>query len=126
MSQKPRSAYVRVELTDGTTRDAVIRYAIIGDLVASFRDEFKQAVLADVGAGGRTFVFDFACCYYVDSSGLGALVTLSKRIREAGGTLVLEQLNDDLHILLQLTKLDVLFEIRDRAPDPAGASDARD
>jgi anti-sigma B factor antagonist len=114
MSQKPRSEFTRSEFADGA-----VRYAIVGDLVADRREMFKQHVRTDLAAGVRTFVFDFGRCSYVDSSGLGALVTVSKRIREAGGTLVLEQLNDDLHVLLQLTKLDTLFEIRERAPDPA-------
>jgi anti-sigma B factor antagonist len=48
---------------------------------------------------------------YIDSSGLGVLVSLSKRIRELNGDLRLSNLNDDLKTLFELTKLDTLFQI---------------
>ena len=41
----------------------------------------------------------------------GVLVSLSKKIREAGGELRLANLNDDLKTLFELTKLDTLFQI---------------
>ena len=49
----------------------------------------------------------------IDSSGLGVLVSLSKKIREQGGELRLANLNDDLKTLFELTKLDTLFQIAD-------------
>jgi len=48
---------------------------------------------------------------YIDSSGLGVLVSLSKKIREQGGELRLAGLNADLQTLFELTKLDTLFSI---------------
>ena len=48
---------------------------------------------------------------YIDSSGLGVLVSLSKKIREQGGDLRLAGLNEDLQSLFELTKLDTLFAI---------------
>ena len=45
------------------------------------------------------------------SRGLGALVSISKKIREAGGELRLSGLNEDLRSLFELTKLDTLFAI---------------
>ena len=58
-------------------------------------------------------VVDFANTAYIDSSGLGVLVSLSKKIREQGGELVLASLNEDLRTLFELTKLDTLFRIAD-------------
>jgi anti-sigma B factor antagonist len=51
---------------------------------------------------------------------LGALVTISKRVREVGGQIRLAALNDDLRSLFELTKLDTLFAIY---PDRAQALD---
>jgi anti-sigma B factor antagonist len=48
-------------------------------------------------------------------------VSLSKRIREAGGELRLSGLNEDLRSLFELTKLDTLFAIAD-TPQQALAS----
>jgi anti-sigma B factor antagonist len=64
-------------------------------------------------AGARKFLIDFSRTGYIDSSGLGALVALSKRVRELGGELRLSGLNEDLRSLFELTKLDTLFPIAD-------------
>ncbi|MXW09079.1 MAG: STAS domain-containing protein [Gammaproteobacteria bacterium] len=63
--------------------------------------------------GDREFLIDFAETGYIDSSGLGVLVSLSKKVREQGGELRLAALNEDLRTLFQLTKLDTLFTIVD-------------
>ena len=63
--------------------------------------------------GDQKFVIDFANTGYIDSSGLGVLVSLSKKIREQGGELRLSSLNEDLRTLFELTKLDSLFQLAD-------------
>jgi anti-sigma B factor antagonist len=84
-----------------------------GELTVANRGELKERVLARVSEGDATFVIDFAKTGYIDSSGLGVLVSLSKRIREEGGRLKLAGLNQDLRTLFELTKLDTLFQIVD-------------
>ena len=84
--------------------------AVEGQLVASNRQELRQAVLAELDAGTRRFMIDFERTGYIDSAGLGILVSLSKRIREQRGELRLARLSDDLQTLFHLTKLDTLFE----------------
>ena len=86
---------------------------VTGQLIVGNRHELKRIVLAEVEAGTRRFVVDFSLTGYIDSSGLGILVGLSKRIREGGGRLRLASLNQDLRTLFELTKLDTLFEIVD-------------
>lgn len=84
-----------------------------GQLIVGNRQELKQKVLEDLEGGARKFVIDFAETGYIDSSGLGVLVSLSKKIREKGGELRLSSLNEDLRTLFELTKLDTLFRIAD-------------
>jgi anti-sigma B factor antagonist len=72
-------------------------------------------------SGGRKFLIDFPGTGYIDSTGLGVLVSLSKKIREQGGELRLAALNDDLRTLFELTKLDTLFQIS-KSRDEALAS----
>ena len=83
--------------------------AVEGQLIAGNRQQLRDAVLPEIDRGARHFVIDFADTGYIDSAGLGALVSLSKRIREADGTLRLTNLNEDLRTLFELTKLDTLF-----------------
>lgn len=82
-----------------------------GQLIVGNRQELKQKVLDEIERGERKFLVDFSQTGYIDSSGLGVLVSLSKKIREAGGELRLANLNDDLKTLFELTKLDTLFHI---------------
>ena len=84
-----------------------------GQLIVGNRQELKQKVLESLEGGSRKFVVDFSTTGYIDSSGLGVLVSLSKKIREQGGELRLANLNDDLKTLFELTKLDTLFQISD-------------
>lgn len=82
-----------------------------GQLIVGNRQELKALVQAGLDEGARKFLIDCSATGYIDSSGLGALVTVSKKIREAGGQLRLAGLNDDLRSLFELTKLDSLFHI---------------
>jgi anti-sigma B factor antagonist len=84
-----------------------------GQLIVGNRQELKQQVLEQLEGGDQKFVIDFASTGYIDSSGLGVLVSLSKKIREQGGELRLSSLNEDLRTLFELTKLDTLFRITD-------------
>ncbi|MDH3733332.1 MAG: STAS domain-containing protein [Gemmatimonadota bacterium] len=84
-----------------------------GELTVGNRGQLKETVLAQLGQGGGSLIIDFDQTGYIDSSGLGVLVSLSKRIRETGGRLRLAGLNQDLQTLFELTKLDSLFQISD-------------
>lgn len=93
--------------------DGVVLVEVDGELIVGNREAFKQTVLERLDAGDRKFVVDFEASNYIDSSGLGALVSLSRKIRELGGALRLAGLNEDLRTLFELTKLDTLFQISD-------------
>lgn len=82
-----------------------------GQLIVGNRQELKQRILDEVERGERKFLVDFSRTGYIDSSGLGVLVSVSKKIRELGGELRLAGLNEDLQTLFELTKLDTLFRI---------------
>lgn len=82
-----------------------------GQLIVANRQDLKALIQDALEAGERKFVVDFAPTAYIDSSGLGALVSINKKVREAGGELRLAGLNEDLRALFELTKLDTLFAI---------------
>jgi len=99
----------------------VVVVHVEGQLIVGNRQELKDLVNRALEAGERKFLIDFARTGYIDSSGLGALVSLSKRVRELGGELRLSGLNEDLRSLFELTKLDTLFAIAD-TPEQALAN----
>lgn len=89
--------------------DDTLLVGVEGQLVVTNRQEFKQAILDAMEQGAKLVIADFTNSPYIDSSGLGALVSLSRRLREVGGDLRLVGLNDDLRGLFELTRLDQLF-----------------
>ena len=99
----------------------VVVVGVDGQLIVGNRQELKQKVLEALEGGAKKFVIDFSRTGYIDSSGLGVLVSLSKKIREQGGDLRLAGLNEDLQTLFELTKLDTLFSIL-KTPEEAVAA----
>ena len=102
---------------DVKTQDGVTIIDVEGQLIVGNRQELKQKVLEELEGGARKFLIDFSGTGYIDSSGLGVLVSLSKKIREQGGELRLANLNEDLRTLFELTKLDTLFHIASSRPE---------
>jgi len=84
-----------------------------GQLIVGNRQLLKEQVFEQLERGDRKFIVDFSNTDYIDSSGLGVLVTLSKKIREQGGEISLASLSKDLRTLFELTKLDTLFLFSD-------------
>ena len=88
-------------------------FEVDGQLIVGNRHELKRMVLAALDDGARRFIIDFARTGYIDSSGLGVLISLSKEVGAVGGDLRLASLNEDLQTLFELTKLDAFFQISD-------------
>jgi anti-sigma B factor antagonist len=105
-------------LSESKGSGGVTTVQVDGQLIVGNRHELKELVQAALDRGDRRLLIDFSRTGYIDSSGLGALVSISKRIRETGGELRLAGLNDDLRSLFELTKLDTLFTITE-TPDQA-------
>ena len=98
----------------------VLVVEVEGQLIVGNRQELKAVVQEAVDQGERKLLIDFSKTGYIDSSGLGALVSISKKVREQGGELRLSGLNEDLRSLFELTKLDTLFSISDTAERALG------
>jgi anti-sigma B factor antagonist len=100
-----------------TQNDGVAILKVEGQLIVGNRQELKGLVQEGLDQGERKFVIDCTQTGYIDSSGLGALVSLSRKVREQGGELRIAGLNDDLRALFELTKLDTLFHISPTADE---------
>lgn len=102
-----------------------ISIVIEGHLVVGNRQALKQLVADLLARGERHFRVDFARTRYVDSSGLGVLLAMAKRVSEEGGTLRLANLDADLRTLFELTKLDTLFQYEEAGAATDGGADVR-
>jgi anti-sigma B factor antagonist len=95
---------------------------IEGHLVVGNRQALKQLMLDELARGERQFRVDFARTRYIDSSGLGVLVAMAKKVTQERGTLRLHNLDEDLRTLFELTKLDTLFQFETGNADPGAAN----
>jgi anti-sigma B factor antagonist len=102
-----------MSVTTTTSDQGIVIVTVDGQLIDGNRQELKNLVHEALDRGGRKFVIDCTRTGYIDSSGLGALVSMSRKVRETGGELRIAGLNEDLRALFELTKLDTLFRILD-------------
>ncbi|MFR9795067.1 STAS domain-containing protein [Streptomyces sp. MS06] len=58
-----------------------------GEVDAATQPRIREAVTGLIGAGHRHFVLDLCFVPFLDSTALGAVVAITKRIREHGGSL---------------------------------------
>lgn len=79
--------------------------------------EVRRELLATIEAGAGSLVLDMQSVTFVDSSGIGMLVSILKRLGMAG-TLVLLHVNEHVMATLALVQLDRVFAI---AQDEASA-----
>ena len=75
--------------------------------------QLRDAIRDLIGKGQRSILLDLGDVNYIDSSGLGELVSAYTSARNQGATLKLLKLTKKVHDLLQLTKLYTVFDIYD-------------
>ena len=82
---------------------------ILGEATSKFRK-----LIRDTLDGGKTnIILNMAEVYYLDSSGLGELVTAYTSVANRGGKLKLLKLTQRVQDLVQLTKVYRIFEVFD-------------
>jgi len=73
----------------------------------------RELVNGLLKSGHKKILFNLADVQYIDSSGLGSLVSAFTSVRRQGGELKLLHLTSKVHDVLQITKLYTVFDIMD-------------
>ena len=94
------------EIGDVTVLDLDGRITL-GDGSALLRDVIRE----NIDKGHRKLVLNLAAISYLDSTGLGELVSGYRAVKSEGGELKLLNLNKKVGDLLQVTKLYTLFDV---------------
>jgi len=81
----------------------------LGEGSVVLRDTVKDLV----GRGSKKILLNLGDVTYIDSSGIGELVSAFTTVRNQGGELKLLNLTKKVHDLLQITKLYTVFDVRD-------------
>src|SRR3954463_4821845 len=74
-----------------------------------------------VATGSKRILLNLGDVTYIDSSGIGELVSSFTSVRNQGGELKLLNLTKKVHDLLQITKLYTVFDIKDDEATAVGA-----
>src|SRR6476620_9161264 len=86
---------------------------IEGDVTSASEGDLMAAYAAIADSGPKVVVLDFSHLAYMNSGGIGLLVTLLVRAQRGGVRLVATGLSDHYREILALTRLDEAIEIHE-------------
>ena len=102
---------------DGVTIVDLSGRITLGEGSVVLRDTIKDLL----SKGQKKILLNLADVSYIDSSGIGELVSAFTSVRNQGGELKLLHLTKKVHDLLQITKLYTVFDVKDDEAQAIGA-----
>jgi anti-sigma B factor antagonist len=90
---------------------AVATIRIAGDVTSGSEGELMSGFTGAVEGGARAIILDFSGLEYMNSGGIGLLVTVLVRAQRGGVRLLASGLSDHYREILALTRLDEAIEI---------------
>lgn len=100
---------VSTRQVDGVTVVDLSGRITLGEGSTMLRDTVKDLI----SRGNKQILLNLGEVTYIDSSGIGELVSAFTTVRNQGGELKLLHLTKKVHDLLQITKLYTVFDIKD-------------
>ena len=94
---------------DGVTIIDLSGRITLGEGSVVLRDTIRNSI----GQGMKKILLNLGDVTYIDSSGIGELVSAYTSVRNQGGELKLLNLTKKVHDLLQITKLYTVFDVKD-------------
>ncbi|HLI63956.1 MAG TPA: STAS domain-containing protein [Terriglobales bacterium] len=102
---------------DGVTIVDLSGRITLGEGSVVLRDTIKDLL----SKGQKKILLNLGDVSYIDSSGIGELVSAFTSVRNQGGELKLLHLTKKVHDLLQITKLYTVFDVKDDEATAVGA-----
>ena len=103
------SMKISTRQVDGVTIVDCSGRITLGEGSITLRDTVSQLLTK----GQKKILLNLGDVNYIDSSGIGELVSAFTTVRKQGGELKLLNLTKKVHDLLQITKLYTIFEVFD-------------
>ena len=103
------SMKVSTRQVDGVTILDLSGRITLGEGSVQLRDAIRDLL----AKGSKLILLNLADVNYIDSSGIGELVSAYTTVRNQGGELKLLNLTKKVHDLLQITKLYTVFDVKD-------------
>ena len=100
---------------EGQERSEPHLFVVTEDIDASNAWQLKPRLLEHMGKYGPELKLDLGQVNFIDSTGLGMLVSVLKEVREKGGHVSLINPNREIQRLLQITGLERVFRVQHSA-----------
>lgn len=91
--------------------DDVILISVIGNIELYTQPKFKDTLLKIIRETDKNIDIDLSQVDYLDSSGLGTLVSLYKIQNKKGKKMTISKVNSGIRNLIQLSTLADIFEV---------------
>jgi anti-sigma B factor antagonist len=103
---------VDLTITAHTDTESRTSLQLEGSLDLESRDRFLESARAQLADGGPELVLDLSGLTFMDSSGLGALITLGHDCEDAGSAVVLQAPTERVMRLIDISGLQDVWTIR--------------
>ena len=103
------SMKIKTRQVDGITIMDCSGRITLGEGSVTLRDSVRDLL----AKGSKQILLNLGDVSYIDSSGIGELVSAFTTVKNQGGDLKLLNLTKKVHDLLQITKLYTVFDVKD-------------
>jgi anti-sigma B factor antagonist len=94
------------------TKNSILTLSLSGDLIGENNSAAVIAVVAEaLEKKVKTCIVDISDLRYINSSGIGLLITILTKFRNKGGEVYLMKPSESVQKLLVITKLNAIFQI---------------
>ena len=92
--------------------DDILTLVLEGDLIGENSGiDLIETINTQVEAGVKKCIIDISELRYINSSGIGVLITILTKFRNRGGEVCLLEPSDSVKKLLIITKLNAIFHV---------------
>lgn len=99
------------ELRSEIADDGIHVIAVTGEVDLFTAPDLKRAAAEAIDAGARCIVVDLTTTRFLDSTGLGVLIGIAKRVRPAGGDLAIVNTDETTANTFAITGIDGVIPV---------------
>jgi anti-sigma B factor antagonist len=96
---------------ESTIRNKIVTLSLTGDLIGDSNQAILPVVTEALDNGVLTCIIDISGLRFINSSGIGLLITILTKFRNKGGEVYLMKPSENVQKLLAITKLNAIFQI---------------
>ncbi len=101
------------EMKETARSNQVCTFSLEKDLIGSEVQIFKEKIRDIIEKGQKRIQIDFKNLKQIDSSGIGALISLRGMLNKPDSRLTLVNVSKDVISILKTVRLDILFDIHE-------------